>query len=169
MKNSERMRVGVVLERRRIAHAWQEYAWRAVAAIAEVPDIAGPRLLSEGEGWSRYLAATLDIELFASDTEGYRYNLSQATPAVYALWRTENETPDGPPVVFHATVCPYEAQDYLDGIDVTVEGLPMPDTIARWVAGYVARHHTEQPFTKRQRRPHRDGRQRIAIDGDGHG
>jgi hypothetical protein len=169
MKNSERMCVGVVLERRRIAHAWQEYAWHALAVVAGAPDIAEPRLLSEGEGWSRYLAATLDIELFASETEGYRYNLSQASPVVYALWRTENDEPDGRPVVFHVTVCPYEAQDYLDGVDVTVESLPMPDTIARWVAGYVARHHVDQPFRKRQRRPHPDGRQRIATEGDEHG
>lgn len=166
MKNSERMRVGIVLERRRIAHAWQEYAWRALAVIPGAPDIAEPRLLGEGEGWSRYHAATLDIELFASETEGYRHNLSQAEPAVYALWRNENDEPDGRPAVFHVTICPYEAQDYLEGGDVTVEGLPMPEAITLWVAGYVARHHVDAPFEKRKRRPHPDGKQRVAIEGD---
>ena len=166
MKNSERMRVGVMLERHRIAHAWQEHAWRALAIVPGAPDIAEPRLLGEGEGWARYHAATLDIELFASETEGYRYNLSQTEPVVYALWRTENDEPDGRPAVFHVTVCPYEAQDYLDGDDVTVEGLPMPEVIALWVAGYVARHHVDAPFEKRRRRPHPDGKQRIPIEGD---
>ena len=166
MKNSERMRVGVVLERRRIAHAWQEYGWRALAIVPGAPDIAEPRLLGEREGGTRYHAATLDIELFAGETEGYRYNLSQTAPVVYTLWRAENGEPDGLPTVFHVTVCPYEAQDYLDGDDVTVEGLPMPEAIALWVAGYVARHHVDEPFEKRPRRPHPDGKQRIAIEGD---
>jgi hypothetical protein len=166
VKNSERMRVGVMLERHRIAHAWQEHAWHALAILPGAPDIPEPRLVGEGEGWARYHAATLDIELFASETEGYLYNLSQTEPVVYALWRNENDERDGRPAVFHVTVCPYEAQDYLDGDDVTVEGLPMPEVIALWVAGYVARHHVHEPFEKRRRRPHPDGKQRIPIEGD---
>ena len=165
MKNSERMRVGVMLERHRIAHAWQEHAWRALAIVPGAPDIPEPRLLAEGEGWARYHATTLDIELFASETEGYRYNLSQAKPVVYALWRNENDEPDGRPAVFHVTVCPYEAQDYLDGDDVTVEGLPMPEAVALWLAGYVSRHHVDEPFEKRRHRPHPDGKKRIPIEG----
>lgn len=164
MKNSERMRVGIVLERRRIAHAWQEYAWRALGVVAGAPDIAAPRLLGEGEGWAHYHAATLDIELFVSETEGYRRNLSQARPVVYALWRTENDEAEGWPVVFHVTLCPYEAQDYLDGGGVTVEGLPMPEAVALWAAGYVARHHVDEPFEKRQQRPQPDGKRRLAIE-----
>ena len=152
MKNSERMRLGVVLERRRIAHRWQEYAWRAHAVVPGAPDIAAPRLLGEGEGWARYHAATLDIELFPSETEGYRYNLSQAKPVVYALWRSAEDEPDGRPALFHVTVCPYEAQDYLEGGDVTVEGVSMPEAVELWLAAYVARHHVDAPFEKRKRR-----------------
>jgi len=166
VKNSERMRVGVMLERRRIVHPWQDYVWRALAVVPGAPDIAAPRCLGEGEGWARYHAATLDIELFPSETEGYRYNLSQAAPVVYALWRSENDEPEGRPAVFHVTVCPYEAQDYLDGGDVVVEGLPMPEAIALWMAGYVARHHVDEPFEKRRRRPSPDGKRRVAVEGD---
>src|SRR5258708_5173713 len=129
------MRVGVTFERRRIGHPWQEHAWRALAVVPGARDIAAPRLLGGGEGWARYHAATLDIELFTSETEGYRYNLSQAAPVVYALWRRENDEPEGWPAVFHVTVCPYEAQDYLDGSDVVVEGLTMTEACARWLAG----------------------------------
>jgi Protein of unknown function (DUF3305) len=163
------MRVGIVLERRRIANPWQEHAWRAVAVVPGAAGIAAPRLLGEGEGWAQYHAATLDIELFPRDTEGYRCNLSQAPPVVYALWRSESEDPEGWPAVFHVTVCPYEAQDYLDGADVMVEGVRMPDAIAHWVAGYVARHHVDEPFRKRRRTPQPGGERRNAIDEDGLG
>ncbi len=166
MKNSERMRVGVTFERRRIGHPWQEYAWRALAVVPGAPDITAPCLLGAGEGWARYHAATLDIELFSSETEGYRYNLSQIDPVVYALWRNENDEPDGRPVVFHVTVCPYEAQDYLDGGDITVEGLPMAEAIALWVAGYVARYHVDEPFEKRQRQPHPGRKSRTTVQED---
>src|SRR5260221_1021411 len=101
MKNSACMRVGVMLERRRILHPWQDYAWRALAVVPGAPDIPAPRCLGEGEGWARYQAATLDIELFPSETDGYRYNLSQAAPVVYAPWLSVNDQPEGRLGVFH--------------------------------------------------------------------
>jgi hypothetical protein len=153
-KNGERQRVGVILERRRIGHRWQEYAWRAVDIVPGAPDIAAPCLVEEGDDWARYHIMTLDIALFPGETEGYRYNLSQAQPVVYVLWRHEHEDAERTPEIFHATVCPYEAQDYLDGGDVIVEGVPMPDLIAHWLRGYIARHHVEVPFEKRRRQRH---------------
>jgi len=97
--------------------------------------------------------ATLDIEIPRTETEGYRLNLSQAQPIVYALWRSDPSDADGRPNIFHVTVCPYEADDYLDGGDVTVEGAPMPGPVVQWLADYVSRHHHDQPFEKRQRQP----------------
>src|SRR5690242_1358382 len=111
MKTSERMRVGVVLERRRIDHPWQEHAWRAVSVVPGAAPLTAPRLLQQGEGWARYHLATLEVELFPRETEGYRYNLSQARPAVYLLWREADAASEGWPDLFHVTACPYEAQD----------------------------------------------------------
>ena len=153
-RNSERLRVGIVLERRRIAHAWQEHAWRAVEIVPGAPDIAAPRPLGDGEGWARWHLATLDLELFPRETEGYRYNLSQAVPAVWVLWRHENEDSERRPEVFHVTVCPYEAQDYLDGGDVNVEAVALPDVVAHWMRSYIARYHVDEPFEKRRRKRH---------------
>jgi hypothetical protein len=163
------MRVGVVLERRRIAQQWQEYAWHAVAAVPGAPDIPAPRLVAEGEGWAHYHAATLDIELFPRETEGYRYNLSQAEPVVYALWRSETDELMSCPRLFHVTVCPYEAQDYLESGDVAVEGVRMPEAVALWVAGYVTRHHRDEPFEKRRREPQPNAKHGIATAEDGLG
>jgi hypothetical protein len=166
MKDSESMRVGLVLERHRIDHPWQQYAWRGATIVPGASDIAAPRLIAEGEGWQRYHLATLDIELHRPETEGYRYNLSQAAPVVYALWRFVDEDPAGWPEPFHVTVCPYEAQDYLDGGDVVVEGATMPEAVTLWLAGYVARHHVDAPFRKRRRKPHPDGKGRQAVEED---
>ena len=153
-RNSERLRVGIVLARRRIAHPWQEFTWRGAAVIPGARDIAAPILLAEGEGTQHYHVATLDIEVFPSETEGYRYNLSQDRPAVYALWRNESGDPAALPELFHVTVCPYEAQDYQDGADVVVEGIEMPDVVSHWLRSYVARYHVEEPFEKRRQKPH---------------
>ena len=166
LKHSERLRVGIILERRRIDSRWQEHAWRATAVVAGAPDIAAPLLLARGEGFERYHFATLDIEIHRSETEGYRYNLSQAEPVVYAMWRLSAEDPAAWPDLFHVTVCPYEAQDYLDGGDVIVEGVPMPEAVALWLAGYVARHHVDAPFEKRPRRRQTEGRRMAPIEED---
>jgi hypothetical protein len=152
VKNSERLRVGVVLERRRIGHPWQEHAWHAAGVVPGAPDIAAPSLLQQGEGWTRHHMATLDVELFPRETEGYRFNLSQAQPAVYVLWRHAGEDIEEAPEVFHVTVCPYEAQDYLDSGDVVVEAVALPDLVAQWMRTYIARHHVDEPFEKRRRK-----------------
>jgi len=166
MRDSERMRVGLLLERRRIDHPWQQHSWRAVAIVPGAPDIAEPRLLAEGDGWQRYHLATLDIEVHRGETEGYRYNLSQARPAVYALWRLADEDPAAWPEPFHVTVCPHEAEDYLDGGDVIVESVDMPEAVSLWLAGYIARHHVDKPFEKRKRKPHPDGKGREPVGED---
>jgi hypothetical protein len=154
VRNSERLRLGVVLERRRIAHPWQEHAWRPVSVVPGGPEVGAPRLLQSGEGWEHFHVATLDLELFPRETEGYRYNLSQARPVVYLLWRNGEASAAGWPDLFHVTVCPYEAQDYLDTGDVTVEGVAMPGAVAHWIADFVARHHVDERFEKRRRKPH---------------
>lgn len=145
-KNGERQRVGVILERRRVARRRQEYAWRAVDVVPSAPDIAAPCLVEEGEDWARYHIATLDIALFPGRTQGYRDNLSQTEPIVYVLWRYEHQDSERTPEILHATVCPHEVQDYLGGGGVVVEGVPMPDLIAYWLRSYVARHHVDAPF-----------------------
>jgi molybdopterin-guanine dinucleotide biosynthesis protein A len=105
--------------------------------------------------------ATLDIELFPRETEGYRFNLSQAQPAVYVLWRHQDEDIAQLPEVFHVTVCPYEAQDYLDGGDVVVEVATLPDLVAHWMRSYIARHHVDEPFEKRRRKRHQTAGEAI--------
>jgi len=147
--------VGVVIERREDASQWIDHTWHAVTVLPGAPDIDGWVELARGEGWVRYHAATLPIEIFAGETEGYKYNLSLDPPMVYVVLDPEpdGDLPIEPTLV---TVCPYESQDYNDGTEVLVETVAMPPAVAAWVAAFVEAHHVDRPFKKRKRVPHPD-------------
>lgn len=153
------MPITVVIERRASSHPWQDEIWRPLGVL---PRTAGERgqVLAEGEGWTHFYGATLDLELFRGETEGYRTNLSQPTPVVYiVLSRNEqaNEQPEGMAFEpFLVTVCPYEADAYTAGGDEIVEGVPMPPELMEWLREFVARHHVDRPFVKRKNKRNKD-------------
>ena len=132
-----RLPVRITLERTEGAGRWESAAWQAVAVAPETtPAEAG--------------VPTLVLELHRKETEGYRTNLASAR-AVYVVLRPG---PDGDlSEPFLATVCPFEAQDYADDADSRVDAVAMTDSIAAWVAAFVRRHHVDEPFRKRARRP----------------
>jgi len=146
--------IGIVLERRDVDHPWKDHDWRSVSVQTDVAvfgDAGAWHEIARGDGWIRYVTAPLTLQLFARETEGYKYNLSNDVPAVYVIWREDEDSPaDISP--FHATVCPYEAQTYLDGDEELVESIPMPAEVAAWLAEFVAAHHIDEPFFKRKRK-----------------
>jgi Protein of unknown function (DUF3305) len=147
--------VGVVIERRPADSEWIDHTWHAVAVLPGAPAVDHwVELEREGE-YARYHAATLPLEIFRSETEGYKYNLTLDQPMVFVVIDPEPEG-ENPIEVSLATVCPYEAQDYLDGSEVLVEPVPMPVSIAAWLAEFVEKHHVDVPFKKRKRTPHPD-------------
>lgn len=170
MAESESLAVGIVVERRDVDNPWIDHSWQAVAVIPGAPEIDEWRELAHGEGWVRYHAGTLAVELFRRETEGYKHNLSLDQPAVYVVLREGEELEDHDVEPVLATVCPYEAQDYQDSGEEIVDKVAMPDVIAAWVADFVERHHVEEPFVKRKRQPHRGAeRGRPGANGRGHG
>jgi hypothetical protein len=147
--------VGVVIERRPAASEWIDHTWHAVAVLPRAPKVEHWVELERDGEYVRYHAATLPLEIFRGETEGYKYNLTLEQPIVYVVMDPEPEGED-PLEVSLVTVCPYEAQDYLDGSEVLVEPVPMPATIAAWLAEFVEKHHVDVPFKKRKRTPHPD-------------
>jgi hypothetical protein len=148
------MPVGVVVERRDSRSPWQDYEWCPVAVIPWAPAIESWRRLRQGPGWAQFHAATLDLELFRKETEGYKVNLSGNPPALYVVLR-RGQAADEPEVTpFKVTVCPYEAQDYLDGGDDIVEAVPMPEPVIAFVKAFIDAHHVDEPFVKRKRTPY---------------
>ncbi len=161
MRNQEQLPLGVVLERRRIDHAWQDHIWKPVAVIPGAPAL-DPRgdwtVLAAGADWARFHAGTLSLELFRKETDGYRLNLSQEPPRLFVALRSgEDMGADHELVPFLVTACPYEAQDYLDSGDEMVEPVAMPDGVIAFVQAYIDQHHVDEPFYKRKRKRHDSG------------
>ncbi len=148
------MPIGVVVERREIDNPWQDHSWSAVAVMPGAPQIGEWRLLARDQGWVRYHAATLPLELHRSETEAYRTNLSDNPPRIYVLLREDEEGGDHEVAPFLVTASPYEAQDYLDSGEEIIDGVTMPDSVIAWVQAFIDAHHVDKPFYKRKRQPH---------------
>jgi len=153
----ETLPLGIVLDRKEIDNRWVRHRWLTVAVLPGAPP-RDPRgewtLLDRGEGWERFHAGTLPLELFRKETEGYRVNLSQTPPRVFVVLRNgEDADSEKECLPFLVTVCPYQAQDYLDSGN-TLEVVAMPPDVIAFVQDFVDRHHVDEQFYKRKRKPH---------------
>lgn len=146
------MPIGVVLERREMDNPWQDHSWSAVAVMPGAPEVDEWRLLASDQGWARYHADTLPLELHRSETEAYRTNLADHPPRVFVLLREDEEDGDHEVAPFLVTVSAYEAQDYLDSGEEIVDGVTMPDAVIAWVQAFIDAHHVDVPFVKRKRK-----------------
>lgn len=142
--------LGIVIERRESRNIWQDHTWHVLAVLPDIGEEARWRELRRGDGWTQFLAGPLPLELYKGETEGYRTNLSQPTPAVFVVLRPGEEADEQAVEPFHLTVCPHEAMNYIESGDEIVEGVPMPAEIAAWVGAFVAAHHVDKPFKKRR-------------------
>jgi len=155
LRKHEILPLGVVIEWRRVSNPWIDHVWKPVDVFPGAP-AADPKgawtLLDSGEGWARYHAGTLPLELFRGETAGYLLNLSQSPPRVFVMLRqAEAAAERGDLVPFHVTACPQESQDYLDA-DEIVEPVPMPPAVVALVREFVQLHHVDVPFEKRKRK-----------------
>ena len=158
MERSVSLPLGVVVERRKGTSRWQDWVWRPVAVLPGAPPVEpGGRELVHGEGWTRYLAGTMPLELHRTETEAYKANLAGRTPSIYVGLRRRLGADDAYDP-FLVTASPYEALCYEVPGDAIVEPVPMPEALIAWVQDFVDRHHVERPFYKRKR--DRGGRNR---------
>jgi hypothetical protein len=148
--------VGIVAEKRRIDHPWQEFKWLPVAVVPGAGPNEGWLKTGEGDGYEQFLIGTLPVAVFRKETEAYKANLSGNRPSVYVVLRAA-EDPDDPEIrAVFATVSPYEAQDYLDTGEDIVEPVPLPESMAAWLQAFIDRHHVDEPFKKRKRKDFKD-------------
>jgi hypothetical protein len=163
MERSARMALGVVVERRRSRSPWQDAVWQPVSVLVGAPPLdADWRELMRGEGWSRYHAGNLTLEVHRAETDAYLLNLAQPVPRVYVVLRPASEPGQYPFRPLLITASPSEAEGYLSSGDEIVEGVPMPAPVLAWLQEFVGRHHVERPFVKRKRRKGAT----VAADGE---
>ena len=144
-----RIAVGVAIERRKAKSAWADFLWRPVSVFAGEPT-AKPWTPIGGEGEvTLFYAGDAVIELHRTETTNYRENLTSGSPT---LWVNLRPTGSEPPYELLAvTADPAEGEAFTDAGSNLVEAVPMPPGISEIVGRFVAEHHVERPFVKRQR------------------
>jgi len=153
MQTSEAITVGIVAERRALASPWADHDWRPVAVLESTPDLDPGSLIAEEPGRARFYLGPLELRLHRKETDSYRHNLASGSPRLYIALR-QGAGPAGLPILaFQVSAAPDEGQAWAEVGDDVVDGVPMPEVVARWVADFVQRFHVEEPKYKRQRTP----------------
>lgn len=160
-----RLAVGVVVERRKAKSAWVDYVWRPIAVLPGTPDAAPWTALDGDDDCMNFYAGAAAIELHRSDSGGYRDNLETGTPLLWVVLRPTGREP--PYEVAAVTADPGEGEAFTESAVDLVETVPMPEAARVAVAAFVAQHHVDHKFVKRQRDrfdPHAMGRRAPAKD-----
>lgn len=145
--------LGVVIRKQPGVTRWARWVWRPVAVLPGAAPAEWRELRREGEA-VEYHAATVPLEVHRAETEAYRVALSREPPSVYVILRPAEAPGAAQPMeVFRVTASAFEAQDYLDSGEEIVEPVPMPPALIAWLSDFVGRHHRDEPFVKRKRRP----------------
>ncbi len=145
------MRLGVVVECRRVDHPWQPWRWRAIGVLVEPPETASWRVLVKDEHFTQYHAANLELALFRDETDHYKYNLSSDRPQLYVVMR-ETGADDFPWRPVRLSASPWEGQAFEELAEDRVDAVAMPPVVIGWVKEFVDRFHVERPFYKRKRK-----------------
>lgn len=144
-----RIPVGVVVERCKATNPWLDFLWRPVSVLVGEPSSEPwTPLSSDGDATTFYAGAAV-IELHRTETANYRSNLASGAPALWVILRPTGAEPAYD--VFAVTADPAEGEAFTEAGSDLVDTVPMPDTIGERVEAFIAEHHVERPFFKRQR------------------
>jgi Protein of unknown function (DUF3305) len=144
-----RIAVGVVVERRKARSAWADFLWRPVSVLVGSPAAAPWTLLSAEAETTLFYAGETTIELHRTEASGYRDNLASGSPTLWVALRPIASEPSYE--LLAVTADPAEGEGLTDAGNNLVDQVPMPPGVAEIVRQFVAEHHVERPFIKRQR------------------
>jgi hypothetical protein len=147
--------VGVVVERRKATSPWLDFVWQPRAVLPGVPAAEPWTVLGTAGSSTTFFAGTATISLHRTETANYIDNLSLEEPALWVvLRRVERPTPDAPEQPYEVaavTADPAEGEAFTETGTDLVDTVPMPPAIRDALEAFVAEHHVERPFFKRQR------------------
>jgi hypothetical protein len=141
--------VGVVVRRRTVDNPWIDHMWSPVQLLDEVPATPPWSVLSSEGGTTLYYAGAAIIDLFSADTANYRDNLIDGEPRVWVALRQQGGGVELE--LTKVTADPTEGEALFESGCEVIGTVPMPPSIAAWVAAFVDEFHVEQVFQKRKR------------------
>jgi Protein of unknown function (DUF3305) len=144
-----RIPVGVVVERRKAASPWIDFTWQPVAILPGQPDAAPWTVLATDGDRTTFYAGPAQIELHRTETAQYRDNLASAAPSLWVALRSTGVEPAY--AIVAVTADPAEGESFTQVGDDLVEAVAMPQAVRDLVEAFVAEHHVERPFVKRER------------------
>ena len=147
-----RIVVGVVVERRKTRSPWLNLLWRPVSVLVGTPSAAPwTRIGEEGDATTFY-AGEAAIELYRTETANYQQNLCSGMAALWVVLRPIATNSAGPAFdILTVTADPSEGEALTDAGNDLVATVPMPAAIVETIDRFIAEHHVERPFNKRQR------------------
>jgi hypothetical protein len=114
-----------------------------------VPEVRPWTVLNEDADVTMYYVGSVEIALFQSEAERYRENLNSGAPGVWVVLHSTGVSPAYE--IMTVTADPSEGEGLTQtGADL-VESVPMPPSIRTLIEAFVAEHHVEEPFYKRER------------------
>ena len=141
--------VGVVVERRKAQSPWTDFTWQAASVLAGVPAASPWTKLSQDEGGATFYAGAAEIALYRTETGNYRDNLASGAAKLWVALRLTGGEP--PYALFAVTADPAEGEAWTETGSDLVDTVAMPAPVQAQIARFVAEHHVERPFYKRQR------------------
>lgn len=144
-----RIPVGIVVERRKADSPWADFIWRSAAVLPDEPETKPWTTLREQDGTTLFYAGSATVDLYVSETARYRDNVA-GTPSIWVVL-SPSEGP-WPYAIAAATADPAEGEGFTEAADNLVEAVPMPDAVREVIESFVAEHHVEREFVKRERR-----------------
>src|SRR5947209_19815571 len=106
-------------------------------------------MLSQHEECAVFYAGPAEIALYRTETANYRDNLGSGAPMLWVALRPTGVEP--PYEIFAVTADPAEGEAWTEAGSDLVDVVPMPEAVRLAIDAFVAEHHVEQPFHKRER------------------
>jgi hypothetical protein len=141
--------VGVVVERHKATSPWIDYVWRPAAVLPGVPSASPWTLLGSRGETTSFFVGTATVALHRTETANYIDNLGSGQPQLWVVLRPTGADP--PYDVLAVTADPAEGEAFTEAGSDLVETVPMPREIKDALEAFVAEHHVERTFFKRQR------------------
>jgi Protein of unknown function (DUF3305) len=139
--------VAVILERRLTSNRWVPIRWEAIAVLPdEGGEPAGGKVVHTDAEATHYLYGGFKLELHRDEAENYFLNIGGTDPKVFVMWRLEDEMAKP----YEVTVSFGVAARWMDSGE-SVDGVAMPQEIARWVSDYVVANYAPEVKKPRKR------------------